>query len=89
VSSLHKLSDANRYRHTDQYGDMEGGKKAGIYNRRCEIEDKRPESEHKKPSRGEIGSLLLGIFRKLKVNFFREIVPLPTCSYIPKGGDKE
>jgi len=40
-------------------------------------------------SRKEIGRFLLGVFRKLKVNFFREIVPLPTYSYIPKGSDKE
>ncbi len=49
-------------------------KKGG--NDRCEIEEERPESGHKRPSRGEIGRLLLGVFGKLKVNFFREIVPL-------------
>jgi len=61
----------NRYRHTDQYED---GKRA-IHDEGCEMEEKRPEGENKKPSREEIRCLLLGLFRKLKVNFFREIFP--------------
>ena len=89
MSSFERLSTVNGYGHTDQCGDGKEGKKEAIYDERYEIRKEWIGDGHKKPSKGEIGRLLLGIFRKLKVNFFREIVPLPTYSYIPKGGDEE
>jgi len=89
LSSDDSVHVVNGYGHTDQYGDDKEGKKEAIYDDRCNIGEEGLERIHKVASRKEIGRLLLGVFRKLKVNFFREIVPLPTYSYIPKGSDKE
>ena len=89
MSRWRSLFIVNGYGHTDQYGDDKEGKKEAIYDDRCNIGEEGLERIHKVASRKEIGRLLLGVFRKLKVNFFREIVPLPTYSYIPKGSDKE